>query len=305
MAMRLVHYYVPGTGGVWGLMEFDRVYPLATDQGSGGAFLASLLQWPHPLEALMAAYGEIQHGPGILFDDLLAAEPSFNTPHLLAPIDQQEVWAAGVTYQRSKVARMEESVGGGSFYDRVYDASRPELFLKATPSRVSGPNAPVRIRQDAAWNVPEPEVALLVSPHGRLVGYTVGNDMSSRDIEGENPLYLPQAKMYRQAAALGPVILLDPAPVDRRPLDITLSIERAGAVAFTGSTNTNQMKRTFVELIDWLMKDNLYPQGAFLMTGTGIVPADEFTLQAGDVVNITISEIGTLRNPVVQGGQAG
>jgi len=302
MAMRLVHYYVPGTGGVWGLMEFDRVYPVATDQGSRGAFLASLLQLPKPLEALMTAYGDLQHGPSVLFDDLLAAPPDPTVSHLLAPIDHQEVWAAGVTYQRSKVARMEESLGGGSFYDRVYDAPRPELFLKATPSRVSGPNAPVRIRQDAAWNVPEPEVALLVSPYGKLIGYTVGNDMSSRDIEGENPLYLPQAKMYRQAAGLGPVILLDPAPADRRPFDITLTIERAGEVAFTGSTNTNQMKRTFAELIEWLMKDNLFPHGAFLMTGTGVVPADEFTLLPGDVVSIAIPEIGTLRNPVVQGG---
>jgi len=299
--MKLVHYHSPGQGGVWGLLEFERVHPFATDEGCGGAFLATLLQWPRPLEALTAVYGEVQQGPGVLMEDLLAAPVDPNVPHLLAPLDLQEVWAAGVTYQRSKVARMEESVGGGSFYDRVYDAARPELFLKATPSRVSGPNAPVRIRVDAEWNVPEPELVLLVSPKGKLVGYTIGNDVSSRDIEGENPLYLPQAKVYRQSCAIGPVIWLETEVVDRRPFDISLTIERGGATVFNGATNTNQMKRTFVELVDWLMRENTLPQGAFLMTGTGVVPPDEFTLQAGDVVSIAVPELGVLRNPVVQG----
>lgn len=299
--MKLVHYHSPGQGGVWGLLEFDRVYPFATDQGSGGAFLASLLQWPRPVEALTAIYGEVQHGQSVLLSDLMAAPVDPNVTHLLAPLDLQEVWAAGVTYQRSKVARMEESVGGGSFYDRVYDADRPEIFLKATPSRVSGPNAPVRIRRDAAWNVPEPELVVLISSTGKIMGYTIGNDVSSRDIEGENPLYLPQAKVYRQSCALGPVIWLEADGVARRPFDITLSIERGGAEVFSGSTNTNQMRRTFTDLVSWLMRDNILPHGAFLMTGTGVVPADEFTLQAGDVVNISVPELGVLRNPVVQG----
>ncbi|MGV3721845.1 MAG: fumarylacetoacetate hydrolase family protein, partial [Actinomycetota bacterium] len=276
--MKLVHYHSPGQGGVWGLLEFDRVHPFATDEGCGGAFLASLLQWPHPVEALAAIYGHVQQNPGVLFEELLAAPVDPSVPHLLAPLDLQEVWAAGVTYQRSKVARMEESVGGGSFYDRVYDAARPELFMKATASRVSGPNAPVRIRTDALWNVPEPELVLLISSTGKLVGYTIGNDVSSRDIEGENPLYLPQAKVYRQSCGLGPVIWLESSE-EQRPFEITLTIERGGAVAFTGATNTNQMKRSFTELIDWLMRENPLPHGVFLMTGTGVVPPDEFTLQ--------------------------
>lgn len=298
--MKLVHYHSPGQGGVWGLLEFDRVHPFATDEGCGGAFLASLLQWPRPVEALTAVYGHVQQNPGLLFTDLLAAPVDPSVPHLLAPLDLQEVWAAGVTYQRSKVARMEESVGGGSFYDRVYDAARPELFMKATASRVSGPNAPVRIRMDAGWNVPEPELVLLISSTGKLVGYTIGNDVSSRDIEGENPLYLPQAKVYRQSCGLGPVIWLETGE-EQRPFDITLTIERGGAVAFSGATNTNQMKRSFSELIEWLMRENPLPHGVFLMTGTGVVPPDEFTLQAGDVVSIAVPELGVLRNPVVQG----
>jgi 2-dehydro-3-deoxy-D-arabinonate dehydratase len=303
--MKLVHYYTPGQGGVWGLMEFERVHPVATDVGCGGAFLATLLQLPNPVTALIEIYGEAQHGQGVSFDELLAAPCDPTVPHLLAPLDLQEVWAAGVTYQRSKVARMEESVGGGSFYDKVYDADRPEIFLKATPSRVSGPNGPVRIRKDALWNVPEPELALLFSPKGKLVGYTIGNDMSSRDIEGENPLYLPQAKVYHQSCALGPVIWLEGTAEPKRPFEITLTIERGGSVAFTGTTNTTQMKRGYGELIDWLLRDNIFPHGGFLMTGTGVVPADEFTLAPGDLVNIAVSEIGVLRNTVVQGGVAG
>ncbi|MCC2668173.1 MAG: fumarylacetoacetate hydrolase family protein [Armatimonadetes bacterium] len=282
-------------------MEFDRVHPIATDAGSGGAFLASFLQLPNPVTALTEIYGEAQHGQGVSFDELWAAPNDPSVPHLLAPLDLQEVWAAGVTYQRSKVARMEESVGGGSFYDRVYDAARPEIFLKATPSRVSPPGGPVRIRKDALWNVPEPELALLFTPRGKLVGYSIGNDMSSRDIEGENPLYLPQAKVYNQSAALGPVIWLEGTAEPRRLFDITLTIERAGAVAFTGTTNTNQMKRGYGELIDWLLRDNDLSHGGFLMTGTGIVPPDEFTLAPGDVVSIEIEGIGVLRNTVVQG----
>ena len=182
--MKLVHYYVPGEGPLWGVMEFEEVHPLAGDGGSAGAFLAALLQWPDPALALREAYAGAARRPGIRFEDLLGAAPDPGRPHLLAPLDHQEVWAAGVTYLRSKVARMEESGSAARFYDRVYDAARPELFFKATPSRVSGPNAPVRIRRDAAWNVPEPEIALLISPQMRIVGYTIGNDMSSRDIEG-------------------------------------------------------------------------------------------------------------------------
>lgn len=220
---------------------------------------------------------------------------------LLAPIDQQEVWAAGVTYKRSQVARMEESETGASHYDRVYTAPRPELFFKATPHRVAGPGQPVRIRADTKWSVPEPEFTLIVSPDLRLVGYTIGNDMSARDIEGENPLYLPQAKLYNDCCALGPCILLADAPLDRPATKITLTITRGGKEVFRGQSDLDQMKRGFEELISWLGKDNSFPNGAILLTGTGVVPPNEFTLAAGDIVAIDIVGIGTLTNPVVQG----
>jgi 2-dehydro-3-deoxy-D-arabinonate dehydratase len=220
---------------------------------------------------------------------------------LLAPIDAQEVWAAGVTYRRSQVARMEESQGAAAFYDRVYAADRPELFFKATPHRVAGPGEPVRIRQDARWNVPEPELALVLNSRLQLVGYTIGNDMSSRDIEGENPLYLPQAKLYSACCGLGPWITLASAMPPAESIEIHLEVERQGAPAFRGATSVAQMARTFGELIGWLARDNEFPHGAVLLTGTGVVPADDFTLLAGDIVRITISGIGTLENRVVQG----
>ena len=219
-----------------------------------------------------------------------------------APIGNQEVWAAGVTYYRSRSARMEESksAGGGDFYDRVYAAERPELFFKATASRVSGPGQYVRIRSDAAWSVPEPELTLLINHLGQLIGYTVGNDMSSRDIEGENPLYLPQAKVYDGSCALGPGILIsrDPLPATT---PIRLEIRRAGVEAFSGATTLAELKRTPTSLVEFLFRDNKFPHGAFLMTGTGVVPPDSFTLAPGDKVKITIDPIGTLENEVIQG----
>ena len=220
---------------------------------------------------------------------------------LLAPITDQEVWAAGVTYLRSKVARMEESkqAGGGSFYDKVYEADRPEIFFKATPHRVVGPGQAVRLRGDSKWNVPEPELALLVNPRARIVGYTIGNDMSSRDIEGENPLYLPQAKVYDGCCALGPCVLVadpnEPLPKDAA---VELEIRRGGEVAFSGKTSLAQMKRKFEDLVSWLFRDNSFPNGVYLLTGTGVVPPDTFTLQSRDEVAITIPPIGTLRNVV-------
>jgi 2-dehydro-3-deoxy-D-arabinonate dehydratase len=218
---------------------------------------------------------------------------------LLAPIDAQEVWAAGVTYKRSKIAREEESVGAAQFYDKVYTAPRPELFLKATPSRVSHPGDPIRVRRDAKWSVPEPELTLAISPDLRIVGYTVGNDVSSRDIEGENPLYLPQAKIYHGSAAMGPVVVLADAAPNITTAEIRLVIRRGGEVAFDGATSVAQMARTLPSLAEWLGRENEFPDGVFLMTGTGIVPPDEFTLSPGDVVNITIGGVGTLTNPVV------
>ena len=219
----------------------------------------------------------------------------------LAPIDRQEVWAAGVTYKRSQIARMEESKAGASHYDKVYTADRPEIFFKGTPHRVSGPGQPVRVRQDSRWSVPEPEFTLVIDPAGKIVGYTIGNDMSARDIEGENPLYLPQAKVYSQCCGLGPAILLATTPLDLAATSVDLTIQRGGQGVFQGSTTLAQLHRKLPELADWLYRENEFPFGAFLLTGTGIVPPDDFTLENGDSVSISITGIGTLTNSVVKG----
>jgi 2-dehydro-3-deoxy-D-arabinonate dehydratase len=221
---------------------------------------------------------------------------------LLAPIDRQEVWAAGVTYKRSQEARERESAGAGRFYDLVYTAPRPELFFKATPERVVGPGARVRVRADSRWSVPEPELALVLSPRLELVGYTIGNDMSARDIEGENPLYLPQAKVYNQSCALGPVITLAAAMPPLAQVAIHLTIERRGARVFEGSTSLAQMARGCDDLVRWLGRENSFPHGVVLLTGTGIVPPDDFSLAPGDLVAIDISGIGRLTNLVEQRG---
>jgi 2-dehydro-3-deoxy-D-arabinonate dehydratase len=222
---------------------------------------------------------------------------------ILAPIDLQEVWAAGVTYLRSKTAREEESAsaGGASFYDRVYTAPRPELFFKATPQRVVGPGQPIRARADSKWTVPEPELALVISPQLKIVGYTIGNDVSARDIEGENPLYLPQAKVYRQSCALGPCITLADAMPPRQSVRIRLAVTRGDSIAFEGETGLDRMARPLEDLVDWLGRENDFPDGVILLTGTGVVPPDDFTLHAGDVVSISIDGIGMLTNPVVLG----
>ena len=220
---------------------------------------------------------------------------------LLPPIDQQEVWAAGVTYKRSRTARMEESTSAASCYDLVYVSPRPELFFKASPHRVAGHGQPLRIRSDSDWNVPEPELALILSSQMKLVGFTVGNDMSSRDIEGDNPLYLPQAKVYNQCCGLGPWIALPAGMPPREEIGIRLSIRREEEVVAEGTTSVSQLARSFENLIGWLARDNSFPTGAFLLTGTGIVPESNFTLLADDWVEITIDGIGTLANPIVQG----
>jgi 2-dehydro-3-deoxy-D-arabinonate dehydratase len=222
--------------------------------------------------------------------------PLMNEPTLLAPLDLQEVWACGVTYLRSKVARMEESDEGGDFYDQVYDAERPEIFLKATPGRVVGPGQPIRIRRDSNWNVPEPELVLVLSASGAIVGYTIGNDVSSRSIEGENPLYLPQAKVYDGSCAMGPVIAL--ADEQEYARTIHMTIARQSVIVFAAETSTVQMRRTPEELAAYLFRELTFSAGAFLFTGTGIVPPDDFTLRLGDIVTITIENIGTLVNPV-------
>jgi 2-dehydro-3-deoxy-D-arabinonate dehydratase len=217
---------------------------------------------------------------------------------LLAPIARQEIWAAGVTYLRSRTARMEESEFSATAYDRVYEADRPELFFKALPHKVVPHQQPVGIRRDSTWNVPEPELALVLDSKGKLAGFTIGNDMSSRDIEGANLLYLPQAKIYNGSCALGPWIQLGASEAEARSWTIDLKILRQDAPVFSGQTSVSQIKRGFEELADYLFRSQSFPFGAVLLTGTGVIPPDSFTLQAGDVVEITVSGIGTLRNPV-------
>ncbi len=217
---------------------------------------------------------------------------------LLAPVEGQEIWAAGVTYLRSKKARMEESDFSANAYDLVYEAARPEIFFKSLPEKVSGPGEAVGIRSDAKWNVPEPELTLVVNSRKELVGYTIGNDMSSRDIEGENLLYLPQAKVYDRSCAVGPWLVIGASEEEVREWTIGVKIARDGKVVFNGETSINNIKRTFDELVDYLCQSQTFPQGAMLLTGTGVVPDDDFTLVAGDVVRIAISGIGTLENKV-------
>ncbi len=217
---------------------------------------------------------------------------------LMPPIGHQEIWAAGVTYFRSRDARMEESEssGGDRFYDMVYDADRPELFFKATAERTRGHGDKVCIRSDSSWDVPEPELTLAINSNGKIFGYTVGNDMSSRSIEGENPLYLPQAKVYRGSCALGPCLVVGAAPA--KEAMISVKITRSGEEVFSGSTEVSQIKRGFDELAEFLFRENEFPKGALLMTGTGVVPDSDFTLSSGDVITITIDGIGTLENQV-------
>jgi len=217
-----------------------------------------------------------------------------------AVISHQEIWAAGVTYLRSKSARMAESkdAGGGTFYDRVYEADRPEIFFKGTPHRVAPPGGHVRIRSDSKWNVPEPELTLAISGHGKIFGYTIGNDMSSRDIEGENPLYLPQAKVYDLSTAIGPcLVITNDLPASTTA--IAIEILRAGTTMFAGQTTLASLKRSLPSLAEWLYRDNSFPVGCYLMTGTGVVPPDSFTLHSGDEMRITIEPVGTLVNTVL------
>ena len=226
------------------------------------------------------------------------AEHPLDGVQLLTPVEAQEVWAAGVTYLRSKEARMVESEFSANAYDLVYDAVRPEIFFKSLPEKVVSPGESVGIRQDARWNVPEPELALVINSAGKIVGFTIGNDMSSRDIEGENLLYLPQAKIYTGSCAVGPWIIVGLTEVDARQWIIKLEIGRAGKTVFAGETRTDKIKRPFNELVDYLFRSQKFPRGAVLLTGAGIVPPDTFTLEAADTVRITISGIGTLENPV-------
>lgn len=281
--MPIVRYRVAGNDDVaLGVLDGERITPLT---GSGAGSMRELLQLR--ASGIEETIRDAGTGETLALDDV----------QVLAPVDAQEVWAAGVTYRRSRDARMEESTQK-DVYDLVYDADRPEIFLKATPQRVVHPGEAVTIRSDSTWDVPEPELALVINRHGEIVGYTVGNDMSSRSIEGENPLYLPQAKIYDGSASLGPVVVLASEIDDPLDLRIELVIERGGDEAFRGETSTEQIHRSLDELASYLFRGSAHADGAFLMTGTGIVPPDDFTLDEGDTVHITIEGIGTLTNPV-------
>lgn len=261
--------------------ENGRFYPISTERWDA-------LVNHHDLSAFLSSA-------------IQAAEPAESISDILAPVEGQNVWAAGVTYYRSRSARMVEArdSGGGDFYDRVYSAPRPELFFKSTAPQVVGHGTNVRIRRDAKWSVPEPELTVLVNARCQIVGYTIGNDMSSRDIEGDNPLYLPQAKVYDRSCALGPCVLVT-AGLLPPSTPIRLEILRGGETAFSGETSVKQMKRPIPELLEYLFRESSFPRGVYLMTGTGIVPPDEFTLAVGDRVRITVDPIGTLENDVAQ-----
>lgn len=286
--MRLAKIRLSSGEETVGVIEGAHVVPLSLATGQYRT-LSDILEDDDPAETAR-----------LLVDDHAERLP-LGEVTLLAPVDNQEIWAAGVTYRRSKTARMDESDVAGLCYDRVYEADRPELFFKATPRRVVGPGMAVRIRQDSKWNVPEPELTLVLSSRLKLVGYTIGNDVSSRDIEGENPLYLPQAKVYDACCALGPCVTLVGGMPEISEVGIELVIRRSGEVVFEGKTDISQMARPFDGLIEYLGRDNSFPDGAMLLTGTGIVPTDEFTLLADDVVEISIDGIGVLTNSVVQG----
>jgi 2-dehydro-3-deoxy-D-arabinonate dehydratase len=263
------------------LVESDRAFHLP------GRSIDEVFMADDPGGLLRMAIGEGREVP----------RPDPSQP-VLPPLESQEVWAAGVTYYRSRVARMDESkeAGASVFYDLVYEAARPELFFKATAPRVRGHRAGVRIRSDSEWSVPEPELTLAINAAGRVFGFTIGNDMSSRDIEGENPLYLPQAKVYRGSCALGPCLRI----ADKLPPEtgIHLAIFRAGGTVFEGSTSLTQLKRGFDELAGWLFRENEFPRGCLLLTGTGLVPPGNWTLEPDDRITIRIDGIGTLENTV-------
>ncbi len=285
--MKLCKFCFPSNEPRVGQLVDERLLPLKL---TGGQYrtLADILEADDPLEV---ADFLVDRRGAVGLDGVI----------LRPPIDRQEVWAAGVTYRRSRAARMDESAAAGSCYDRVYTARRPELFFKATPHRVVGPGEPLRIRTDSRWSVPEPEFTLVLASDLRLVGYTVGNDMTSRDIEGQNPLYLPQAKIYDASCSLGPCITLAGSMSPLSTLAIRMEVQRGQAEVFAGKTQLSEMARTFDELIGWLGRDNSFPHGVFLMTGTGIVPDEDVTLLPGDRISITIDGIGTLVNSVVQG----
>ena len=297
--MRLCRFYLPDQGARLGHWVGEEIYDLTATCQPRFATLTSLLQASaqSPIEGVLQGVS-LPALPSYAAADLDHV-PDPAAPHLLPPVDRQEVWAAGVTYTRSREARVREAVTQ-DVYERVYEAERPELFFKSTAEKVVGPNDWIGLRGDSHWNVPEPELALVLNPRMQIVGYTVGNDVSSRDIEGQNPLYLPQAKIYRHACALGPAITLAGEGVDAQNLAVRLTIHRDDVLAYQGETSTARIHRSLVELTGYLARYQDFPYGAVLLTGTGIVPGDDFTLADGDQVSIEIESIGVLRNTVMQ-----
>jgi len=299
--MQICRFWEPKLGPRLGLVFGEEVVDLTAIDPIGCADVSCWLKQPDPVDYLRQLAELAERCRVRILMRELDRKPAPIYRYLLPPLDTQEVWGAGVTYERSRTARMGESRGGKLFYDEVYDAKRPELFFKATPHRTAGPNAPIRVRSDSEWTIPEPEFTVLLTPNLVVAGYTCGNDVSSRDIEGENPLYLPQAKTYLDSCALGPVITLPDSLPDPHNVTVSLAVIRDGMTIFHDETNTNRMKRRIPDLVSYLGQDNAFPEGVFLVTGTGIVPPDEFSLEPDDVVEIAIEGIGTLRNPVVQG----
>ncbi len=297
--MRVARFWVPGQGARLGVCEDGTVRALSSpDSFPVESFEALVELTDRGHSRLIDTVQQLRrHGPAYSYRDL-DRSPSPEAPHLLLPVVSPEVWAAGVTYERSREARLAETTTVG-IYDKVYDAERPELFFKATASRCVGPNAPIGIRSDSRWTVPEPELAVVLSEEGTVLGYTLGNDMSARDIEGENPLYLPQTKIYRACCSLGPTILVTDEPVERH-LTLWCRIERRGREVFRGQVSTSRIRRPILELVTYLRRANDIPPMTVLLTGTGIVPPDEFACEEGDVIEIGAEEIGVLRNPAVR-----
>jgi 2-dehydro-3-deoxy-D-arabinonate dehydratase len=299
ISQQLCRFYLPNQGARVGWVVDERVHDLTASGLSPFVTLTALLQASvsQPIEALLQDV-VLSSLPAYAYAALDVA-PDDSVPHLLPPVERQEVWGAGVTYAWSREARLRESQSR-ECYVRVYDAERPELFFKSLGEKVVGPNNWIGLRGDSHWNVPEPELALVVNPAMQIVGYTVGDDVSSRDIEGENPLYFPQAKVYRHSCALGPVITLADDAIDGQNLNVRLAVRRGGQTIFEGETSTSRMHRRLDELVGFLARYDEFPHGFVLLTGTGIVPGDDFTLRDGDDVMIEIEAIGILRNSVRQ-----
>ncbi len=296
--MQICRFHDPDRGPRMGLVVGDKVADLTTLDPEGFADVATWLDQDDPVGCVRAlADGVDPSRLKIQFREL-DRKPSNVGRHLLPPIDLQEVWGCGITYRQSRDAHMHGTGLGAQFYDQVYESDRPMIFFKATPHRVSGPNTPIRVRSDSHWTVPEPELTLVLTPDLKLVGCTCGNDVSSRDIEGENPLFRPQAKTYLGCCGLGPTISLIDEPREIEDLEMGLVVIRDGATVIQGDATTARMSRNLEQVITFLARDNAYPDGLFLLTGAGIIVPQDFSLEPGDVVEITIEDIGTLRNTV-------